>query len=318
MRWLISLRHAEKSIVEKVGEKELFLRDHLGGIDKNFRNTILARVAPRVKVRTEYIVDHRIRQNYPRIDIIFDAARMIRNNGLQSFVYRSQPKDADIENFCCSFFRTYYPGRVNLLCWLHELGWFNPDYGSKNFVIDQYPEEIKRLYAKYIGDDFDDESKQIRRLEMQKSLVYLGGQESRYQHDVNLISLRSQIQKSFVCIVAETDPAHYYPFPTEKFLYPIINSTLWVAYAQPGYHKMLKEKLGFKLHDCFDYSFDQIEDHDERIYELTQALKKFSTMTQSEWQEVYRTQQHILDYNAQYVNSGEFINTILSLDEVDQ
>ena len=244
---LFPLRYNEKRLVNWLSETELFLHDHLGGIDKNFRNSLLDRVPPKIRVRTEYLVDHRIKQNYPSIDIRFDAGRMITNNGLSLFMYRSQPKDADIENFCCSFFRTYYRGRVNLLCWLHELGWFDPNYGSKNFVIDQYPNEIKRLYSKYIGDDFDTEAKHDSRLEMQKSIVYLGGSESGAQHDINLVSVRSAIQKSFVCIVAETEPLHYYPFPTEKFLYPIINNTLWVAYAQPGYHQLLKEKLGFKV-----------------------------------------------------------------------
>ena len=307
----------EKRVVNWVNDQEIFLYDNLGGFDDSMKNMLLDKIPPNLKVRTEYLLPDNIKKSYPTLDIRFDAELMIRGNHFRKFVRKAVPKNQTMENFVCSFFRTFYQGRVWLLCWLHELGWFAPDYGSKNFIIEKYPDEIKQLYFENIGNDFDHISKHAAREQMQQLIVCKNSNSCRSNHKDNLLSISDAIQKSFVCIVAETHPAHFYPFPTEKFLYPIVNGTLWVAYAQPGYHKFITEKLGFKLYDCFDYSFDSITDHIQRLAAMTDMLMKFSTMSLSDWQKVYDTQSKIIDYNSQHANSGQFITVLRQFDEVN-
>jgi hypothetical protein len=304
----------EKNLAVWHNSHEMFLHDHLGGLEKDFQNEMLCKIPPGVTVRTEYLLTQKIKDQYPTLDLRFDARMMIFNNHFVKFKNRTVSKFHPIENFLCSFFRRSYPGRIWLLCWLHEIGWFDFNYGSKDFVIEQYPDEIKQLYLSKIGNDFDDPDKQRSRCLMQSATKLVGSQV--HDHSVNIDLISEQIQKSFVCIVAETHPTHYYPFPTEKFLYPIVNSTLWVAYAQPGYHNFISKYLGFRLYDCFDYQFDSVEDHIERIAMITDMLKRFSTMNQAQWNQIYQTQKEIIDYNVNHVKSGNFIRFLSQFDEV--
>lgn len=304
----------EQNLAVWYNSHEVFLHDHLGGFDKNFKNEMFGKIPSGVTLRTEYLVNQTIRNQYSNITLQFDALAMITNNQFNTFVGKQFVKTEQIENFLCSFFRSTYQGRVWLLCWLHELGWFDINYGSKNFVIDQYPSEIKDLYLAKIGNDFEDATKQHHRQQMQQSLKFLGNPDATPSQD--LLSVKDTIQKSFVCVVAETHPTHYYPFPTEKFLYPIVNSTLWVSYAQPGYHQFIKNYLGFQLYDCFDYQFDTVDDHIQRLSMLTDMLQKFSTMTPEQWNRVYLTQQEIIRYNAEHARSGRFIKHLRQFDEV--
>lgn len=307
----------EKRVAVWHNSHDVFLHDHLGGFNQHFKNVILDKMPPGVTVRTEYLLPQHIKDNYPDLNLQFDAEMMIFNNYFKTFVKWVVPKTHNPENFLCSFFGSPYRGRTWLLCWLHELGWFNFDYGSKNFVIEHYPDEIRQLYQKHIGDDFDDPKKVQLRQQMMQTVKTFGTGLGN-QHHLNLLSLGDKVQRSFVCLVAETDPAHCYPFPTEKFLYPVVNSTLWVVYAQPGYHRFLQQYLGFRLYNCFDYEFDSVTDHVDRIAALTAMLQRFAAMTQDEWAAVYRSQQPTIQFNAEHVKSGAFIKALQQFDEVGQ
>jgi hypothetical protein len=216
----------------------------------------------------------------------------------------------------------YYQERQKLVAWLHELGWFNDNFCSKYFVIEQDLDDVKLLYSKYIGHDYGRLQKKISRQQFYCKIVQFDNyaQNSNdkllhFNHDNNLITLESKNKKSFVNLVSETQPGNYIPFPTEKFLYPVVHKTLWIAHASPGYHKFLNNYLGFRMHQCFDYEFDQELDSVVRIGKITQMLKKFSTMTQDEWHSIYEQEKDTIEFNFEHVASGEFIKHLQQFDQ---
>lgn len=303
-------------IINKISNTELFIHDHLGGFTQDLKNAVLDKIPAGATVRTEYLPCADIKLNYPDIVLLFDAHMMVLNNHLLKFVNRQTGKQLEITHFLGVFMHRYYPERGRLAAWLHELGWLDLTHSSKNFKIDRYPNEVESLYTKYIGKDFNSAKKTAERIKMQQTVSFYGDKPDQHDNHVENIDLiSSRIQQSFVCIVPESHPDHYYPFPTEKFLYPILNNTLWVAQAQQGYHQFVKDKLGFQLHKCFDYSFDRIEDHVERMYAMTKMLEKFSQMSKQEWKEVYDSEAETLEFNAAHLKSGEFIKRLRTFNE---
>lgn len=303
-------------IINRYSNTEMFIHDHLGGFTEDFKNAVLDKIPAGVTVRTEYLPSASIKLNYPNLVLQFDADMMVSNNHLLKFVNRVTGKQTEITHFLGVFMHRYYPERGRLAAWLHELGWLDLTHSSKNFKNDRYPAEVEFLYTKYIGNDFNSAEKTASRQQMQQSVSFYGDDPNDHSnHIANITHISRRIQKSFVCIVPESHPDHFYPFPTEKFLYPILNGTLWVAQAQTGYHAFIRDRLGFRLHDCFDYSFDQIPDHVERMYVMTKMLEKFSLMSRQDWDKVYKRELDTLEFNAAHLNSGEFVKRIRAVNE---
>jgi hypothetical protein len=287
-------------IKQSTATGEIIYHDHLGGFDVYKNNDVLNSIKSGTTVRTEYLLDHQIKKLYPNINIKFDAKLMIQNNYLKKCLAPVSLPDKEIKNFLCCFNYGYHVGREKLVVKLIELGWFDFEYCTKGFALDGYTSNS--LHTSLGVSPFQ----QIRTI---PSL-------SRYDLKDNIKSLSPLIQKSFVQLVSETIPDSYVPFPTEKILFPIVNKTLWVAYAPPGYHTWIEKYFGFKRHTIFDYEFDQIQDPTVRLDTLVSMLSSFSAMSQDQWHEIYLKEKDIIEFNFDWAQSKKFIQHLEQFDEL--
>ena len=316
----------EYNVIYPVDSTTVRLQDNLGGFDSDFENLLLRsfdNLNQPITIYSEYILDHAVKNRYPNLDIKFDAELMIQQNHHRALADYAKfqlhnPLDTTKVNFLCCFNQSKYQGREWLVSWLHELGWFDHDFCSKHFEIFHPPQEVQYLYLKYVGDNYNQLHKKISRNQFSKTIIKFGSNIQRHTHADNLTVLSSQHAKSFVNLVAETDPAHMIPFPTEKFLFPIVNKTLWVAYAQPLYHEFVASKMGFRRYSCFDYGFDHELDHVERLGKLTAMLNKFSSMATDAWQEIYNQEKETIEFNFEHVASGAFMTHLRQFDQAEQ
>jgi hypothetical protein len=326
---LFQLNPWTKQAISYVNKHTVQLQDHFGGFDSDYNNWLLDTFEPGTIIFTEYLLPDHVKSKYSFLNIVFDADLMIRKNYFQKFVRYATNNTLDHKlqldrtNFLSSFNMRKYPERQQLVAWLYELGWFNDECCSKYFVIDQDLDDVKSLYSKYIGHDYGCLQKKILRQQFYRKVVqfdnhaqYSDDDPPHSSHSDNLITLESKNKKSFVNLVSETQPGNYIPFPTEKFLYPVVHKTLWIAHASPGYHKFLNNYLGFRMHQCFDYEFDQELDPVDRIGKITQMLKIFSSMTQDEWHSIYQQEKDTIEFNFEHVASGEFIKHLQQFDQV--
>ncbi len=267
------------------GVGSIQVRDHLGGFDADYRNPVFDKLTG--TVYTEYLVDERVANNYPNLQIKFDAELMINNNTLIRCATLAQhPPPKQAKHFLCSFNRNFHKSRHWLVERLLYEDWFDVNYCSCGFADD-----IK------IGFDEPNNWTSVNT-------------------DVcrNYRALNPLIQDCFVQIVSETAGESYVPFPTEKCLFPIANKTLWVAYAQPGWYDWVEKHMGFQKFDCFDYSFDSILDPHQRLDALIAMLKPFQS---ADWDSIYKQQQHTLDYNFKLLTSQTFIKNLKTFDQAN-
>jgi len=157
-----------------------------------------------------------------------------------------------------------------------------------------------RFYRKFIIDD------SIKGEEFYKSTH--GFDYQPYNHLANVNALFNKITSSFVQLVSETIGVSYHPYPSEKFVYPVVCKTLWVAYSQPLYHEFLEKYCGFKKYDkLFDYKFDTITNPVERLVELISMLYKFSYLTCDEWHDLHLLEQDTIEYNYDHYRSRQYL-----------
>ena len=159
------------------------------------------------------------------------------------------------------------------------------------------------FYRKFIVDDADD-------AETFYQSTY-GFNYTQFDHAQNLKILSNKINESCLQLVGETLGTSRYPFVSEKFLYPIINQTLWVGYAQPGYHEYIEHYFGFKKYErIFDYKFDSITNPVIRLVELCSMLSKFEKLTPTDWHDLYLLEQDTIEYNYDHYYSGDYLTTL--------
>jgi len=323
----------EHELIQPVDSGTVRLIDHLFGFDSNFENYLLRAfddLQQPITIYTEYILDDQVKLKYPNLDIRFDAAAMIQGNNLLAVDRYARSADPNLlnnvkVNFLSSFNKAAHIGRIWLVLWLYELGWFNDECCSKHFEIvntprqgwvwSPIPDEVLYLYSKYVGDDYNLPSKQHPRSQFLKKIIKFGNPYHTPSDDLKILAKFNQ--RSFVNLVAETVPINSIPFPTEKSLCPIVHKTLWVAYAPLGHHKFMFDKFGFRPYQCFDYTFDQEPDPVERLGKLTHMLTKFSKMTPDQWQDIYNQEKEIIKFNFEHVASGSFLTQIRQLNQTD-
>jgi len=284
--------------IRKLADGSLVVSDHLGGFDSKFKNKFLENLDPGV-VHTEYYLTDTIKALYPHLTIKFDSRLAVQLNHFTTFVNCDTPPTKQFTNFLCCFNRAGHTSRQQL-CWqLHVLDWFNPEYCSKNFII---PSHISGGLS----------------VEFCQTIINFGSIDNPLDHQYNFQELKHKIQHSCINLVSETIGESFVPFPTEKMLYPITNKTLWLAYAQPGYHTTIQKLFGFKLHRCFDYAFDQISDPNYRLAALTDMLAPFYPMRPNEWHDIYLQEADILEFNFEHCRSGRFISHFNQFNESDR
>lgn len=283
----------------------LFLEDHLGGFNKNLKNLQLDSIQELSTIQTEYIFDNKVQINYPHINFVFNkqAKKQVLNK-LTS--YNIHP-EINYTNFACSFNGSNHVGRQLLSSILNNQRYFNTDYCSKNFAhsnnfiighlsnLDLSESEIL-LYSKFFinNNDFNNS-------------VYSFG-HVQYAHDKNIYNLEHKLTQSFIHIVSETLSTSYYPFVTEKFLYSVVTRGLFLAYAQPGWHKHIEKYYGFGLYNkIFDYEFDNIQNPVKRLIRLIEMISKFSKLSTDDWRDLYLLEQNTIEYNYEHYFSGDYL-----------
>ena len=291
----------------------IFLSDHLGGFDKNLYNKHLYKFDKYASkknlignIKASYFANESLRKLYPNLNIRYCESEYVWQ-ALKN--YNIHPA-INFKNFVCSFNGADHVSRQLLSSILNNQGHFNPVYSSKNFAygndwivghlngLDLSEIEIK-LYSKlFINND-----------EFNNSVHSFG--HVQYEHNKNIYNLENKLTQSFVHIVSETLATSYYPFVTEKFLYSIVTRGLFLAYAQPGWHKHIEKYYGFKLYDkIFDYSFDSIQNPVKRLIRLIETISKFSKLSSDDWQDLYLIEQDTIEYNYDHYFSKDYLKCL--------
>ena len=292
------------------GKTEVIVIDHLGGFNKNYQNVLLNQISKSTfggQIITEYIFDNKIKNNYLTCNFLYSKDLWRKYNFIDDFLNYNIHPQIDYKNFICSFNGGAHVSRQLLSSILNNQKYFDPEYTSKNFAynddyitghlknLDLSDSEIV-LYLKFFtnNDEFNNS-------------VYSFG-HIRYEHNKNIYNLEHKLTQSFLHIVSETMATSYYPFITEKFLYSIVTRGLFLAYAQPGWHKHLQKYYGFKLYDkIFDYSFDDIENPVKRLIQLVETISKFSKLSSDDWRDLYLMEQDTIEYNYEHYFSGSYL-----------
>ena len=287
--------------------RELTIVDELGGFDAKLRNSnldILFQKNKDLKIKTQYVVDERLKLNYP--NLIFDR-NLQENINLSHFHdYKLHPK-INHKNFLCSFNGSNHVSRKLLVLLLNKFNWFNTTTCSKNFIIendmmqgylfDYLDKDQERFYCKFFDLENLDFFDKIYSFEY-----------TRFDHVANIYNLENILTNCFVNLVSESMATSYYPFITEKFTYSVVTRGLFIGGASPQWHEYLEKYYGFKMfRKIFDYRFDSIENPIIRFVELFSMLSKFSILSTSDWHDLYLLEQDTIEYNYDHYFSKGYI-----------
>jgi len=115
--------------------------------------------------------------------------------------------------------------------------------------------------------------------------------------------------QSIFSIVTETYTSIDYLFITEKSLKPIVNCHPFLIIGNYSIHHKLQE-LGFYLYDdLIDYSFDLIEDDEERLYQSFLEIKRIHQLGKDYLLDWYKNNEdkiiynknHLINFHKQYI-----------------
>lgn len=295
------------------------LGDHLNGFSKDLTNSVFDHLELRAtQQNTQFtvLVDQhypkKIHKKYPNLHIKFDMNIFKQKSALESLRGYTLHPDINFCNFLCSFNGGAHVSRKLLVAALNQFGMFDKNYCSKNFSfsideLDGHIQELttinnrQRFFRKFLVTDQSQDFFQT---------VYSFGHD-RFEHARNVYSLESIITKSFVHVVSETMATSYYPFVTEKFLYSVVTRGLFLAYAQPGWHRHLEKYYGFRLYtNLFNYQFDEIACPIERLIELMSMISKFSTLSMDDLKNLYELEVATIEYNRAHYFSGDYLKSL--------
>ena len=289
-------------------DKDIFITDHLGGFDPNFKNLVLDNLVNNNcpnPIYLQYVITPELKNQYNSININFSAKLQTGINFIHHSKYTIHPK-LNYKNFICSFNGSPHVSRKLLVAILEKFKWFTPDYCSKNFsyisdvvdghLSDYLSQEQHKIYNKFF---YNSE-------EFNKTIYTFG--HVRFNHATNIYNLENKLTQSFLHIVSETMATSYVPFVTEKFLYSVVTRGLFLAYAQPGWHDHVEKYYGFKKYTkLFDYRFDGIQNPVERLVELMTMISKFSKLSSHDWHDLYLIEQDTIEYNYDHYFSKDYL-----------
>lgn len=288
------------------------LKDHLGGFDDNFSNKIIGVIDQRAKQQNKIqkVLYHQplekiITNQYLNCQFEVDSAMQRAFHTIHFEHYNIHP-DINFKNFICSFNGSAHVSRKLLVAIMHQFGWFDPEYSTKNFsflqdTISGHISDIVKdrdvFWSKFfMGKDADQFFQTVY------SFDYV-----RFAHDQNIYTLENRLTQSFLHVVSESLATSRYPYITEKSFYSIVTRGLFLAYAQPNWHNHLEKYYGFKKYkNLFDYRFDEIVNPVERLVELMTMISKFSNLSNLDWHDLYLLEQDAIEYNYEHYFSGKY------------
>lgn len=289
--------------------REVHLRDHIMGFDQDLKNPCLDHIS---RITTDVthvwwhvIKDPRIQRNYP--NIVFhgcdSSARMWKQ---QLSKYQVRRPNIHFENFVSSFNGSPQLGRQLLVSALHKRKIFNEKSCSKNFTL-----QADSLDANIL--DLSGDRPWLLKLfsfdrDFLMQVVSFGYDQYRFDHGNNASNVAPIIQTSFINLVSEGYSTSYCAFFTEKFLYAVVNQSLFVAWAQPQWHFQLMHVFGFKLYDkIFDYNFDWQQQPLPRLATLLDMVCRYQNFSVLDWHDLYLLEQDSIQFNYQHFISGDFL-----------
>ena len=289
---------------------EIYVGDHLGGFDENLTNFLLDHLSTGATnnciVWADQIFNANVRANYPNLKFKLNFPNWLWKSLAD---YNIHP-NIQYKNFICSFNGSAHISRKLLVSILKKFGYFDPAYSSKNFCysveilsghINNYVPTQESFYNKFFISDTSENFFQST-----NSFGHV-----RFTHNQNIYNLESKLTESFLHIVSETMATSYQPFVTEKFLYSVVTRGLFLAYAQPGWHKHIEKYYGFKLYTkLFNYNFDSIQNPVERLVELMTMISKFSYLSPIDWRDLYLLEQDTIEYNYNHYFSGNYLKSL--------
>jgi len=299
---------------------EFLLIDHLEGFDINNNNKVLSYINTyainnnkRFIVYWKEYLPNKIKQLYSALDIRVSTIGQKWITSCHDIDIVSTKKS--LENFVCSFNGSNSVSRQLLVSAIYKLKWYDSEYISKNFAFecDTLDGNIMRLAENSVEEQFfrkfiiSDNDKTFN--EFCKNIH--GFSYKPFDHLYNMQVLFKKINNSFIQVCAESTATSYFPYITEKFLYPVLAKTFWLSYAQPGYYEYLEKFYGFKKFNIiFDYSFDTIINPVVRLIKILEIIGKFQNLTVHEWHDLYQMEQEILEFNYDWFKSKSYMKRL--------
>jgi hypothetical protein len=294
--------------------REFIIGDHMGGFQSDLSNYFLDQLDQYAgkhgfvyRLHVDEFFLPGVKSQYPNLNFVFSMDSFSRYRGWGQFKNYNMHSALDYKNFICSFNGTEHVSRKLLVAIIKKFGWYDTTYSSKNIVfdVDEIDGHLKdltgdqsRFYRKFfISNDSKDFFQSIN------SFGHV-----RSQHFSNIHTLEHKLTHSFLHLVSETLATSHQPFVTEKFLYSVVTRGLFLAYAPVGWHQHLEHYYGFKPYaKIFDYKFDSVANHVERLIELTCMISKFSQLSIEDWTNLYEMELEIIEYNYDWYRSNNYI-----------
>ena len=310
---MLTLRTSAFGIPEELPD-QICLVDHIEGFDQHYHNPLLAHIdrycqqrRRTIQIHYAEVIEDPVQKLYPNLEFFrtWDAGTKKIFESLLD--YHIHP-ELEYKNFLCSFNGSPHVSRKLLVAALERWGYFNPETCSKNFTytadeldghLGDYLEfDQHRFYKRFfIGAHSQEFFKQIH------SFGHV-----RYDHAQNIHGLEHRLTSSFLQLVSETLATSHHPFVTEKFLYSVVTRGLFLAYAQPGWHRHLEQYWGFRRYSrIFNYDFDVIENPVDRLVELLSMISKFSVLSPDDWRDLYEMEHETIEHNYDHYFSGKYL-----------
>jgi hypothetical protein len=117
----------------------------------------------------------------------------------------------------------------------------------------------------------------------------------RYSEYTNIFSYVKEYDFSFIEVVNEsTEKLH---FLTEKTVKPLLFGKPFIIFGVKGFHGWLRD-FGFLLYDeLFDYSFDGIDDTEERFETIIKQIKKLDDLSLEEKRNLFSIIKEKIEFN---------------------
>jgi len=291
--------------------KTLKIYDHLGGFSKDYKNSILDFLSSccyKGKIATSYVLPNEVYKQYNTLNLTTNIATIPTCFNVFE-LYTIHP-EIKFKNFLCSFNGSNHVSRQLLVAIINKFGLFDKNFSSKNFSYSQ-----DQIDGHILNFDLSNTQIQLYQRFFRNSIDFNNLINSfshvRYNHSKNIFNLEYQLTKSFIHVVSETMSTSYCPFVTEKFLYSVVTRGLYIANAQPRWHKHLQDIYGFKLYEnIFDYSFDKEPNFIKRLITLFDMISKFAHLTPLDWHDLYLMESETIEYNYDHYFSKSYLTHI--------
>jgi hypothetical protein len=288
--------------------------DHLMGFDQDYNCDFLSDLAiqtlHRRTIATEYIFDKAVIEKYNKFDFVFDINTWYQENNIKNIQCFETVEKKNFQNFICSFNHSPHVSRLLLTSALHHYEFFDPGTCSKHFTM--FPNDILGYLYDFVGNKanwysmFFNNNRATQIPEFYGSIFQFGRVSA--DHGRNQQILRNKIDHCFLHVVSETMATSYQPFVTEKFLYSVAQKGLFLAYAQPRWHRHVEHYFGFRRYNkIFNYDFDNVRNPVDRLLAMLDMISRFKKLTVKEWNNLYKIEQETIDFNFEHFKSGQYL-----------